>query len=88
MRRLLFALFNIFAIAYLRTFDKRLSLITIDHGDQTNLVSPESYCDSHKKNSMVVSKFESRVDVGWYNRTGQKEWLCLVIARETRFDIA
>ena len=31
---------------------------------------------------------ESRVDVGWYNRTGNKGWLCLVIAREIRFDIA
>ena len=37
---------------------------------------------------MVVGKFESRVDVGWYNRTGKKVWLCLVIARETRCDIA
>ena len=37
---------------------------------------------------MVIVKFESRLDVGWYNRTGKKGWLCLVIARETRFDIA
>ena len=31
---------------------------------------------------------ESRVDVGWYNSTGKKGWLCLVIARKIVFDKA
>ena len=37
---------------------------------------------------MVVVKFESRLYIGWYTRTEQKGWLCLVNARETRFDTA
>ena len=37
---------------------------------------------------MVIVKFESRVDIGWYNRNGKKGCLCLVIARETMFDTA
>ena len=30
----------------------------------------------------------SRVDVGWYRRTGKKIWFCLVIARKIRVDKA